>query len=183
MINKTDATEATAAIGMMLKAFPSSQSTITADSARVYLFAVEDFPLEAVKRACRAFVRGDVGGRNHSFAPSAPELAQIAKEMEGKIRIEKFEAEHQFVLEDSELWKKLERLKGESFPSFQREGGRGWHFKHADVAEAQMVALPPPISEEQQAANRARLRKYLGTRFQVGDPDAENGDMGQAGAA
>ena len=124
-MNKTEATEATAAIGMMLKAFPSSQSTITADSARVYLFAVEDLPLEAVKRACRAFVRGDVQGRNHSFAPSAPELAQIAKEQEGKIRVEQFEASHLFVLEGSPLWQKLEKLKGTTFPSSLRIGGRG----------------------------------------------------------
>lgn len=168
---------------MMLKAFPSSQSTITADSARVYLFAIEDFPLEAVKRACRAFVRGDVQGRNHSFAPSAPELAQVAKEFEGKIRVEQFEASHQFVLEGSPLWKKLELLKDDTFPSSLRAGGRGWHFPHADVAAAEQLALPPPISPEQQAATRARVQKMLGAKFDLGDPDAENGDMGQLGAA
>lgn len=182
-MNKTEATEATAAIGMMLKAFPGSQSTITADSARVYLFAVEDMPLEAVKRACRALVRGEVQGRNHSFAPSAPELAQLAREFEGKIRVEEFEAAHQFVLEDSPLWKKLELLKNETFPSSLRAAGRGWHFKHSDVAEAEKLALPPPISEEQQAANRARLAKAFGAKFSLGDPDAEAGDMGQREAS
>lgn len=181
-MQQQETAEATKAIGMMLRAFPSSQSTITADSARVYLFAVEDFPLDAVKRACRAFVRGDVEGRNHSFAPSAPELAQVAKEQEGKIRVEQFEASHQFVLEGSDLWKKLEMLKNDTFPSSLRSGGRGWHFKHADVAEASQLALPAPISPEQQAATRARVRKLLGTKFDLGAPDAER-DMGMSGAA
>lgn len=168
---------------MMLKAFPSSQSTITTDSARVYLFAVEDLPLEAVKRACRAFVRGDIAGRNHSFAPSAPELAQVAKEVEGKLRIEAFEAEHQFVFEGSDLWKQLEVLKNDTFPTFLKAAGRGWHFKHADVAKASLLALPPPISEAQRAANRARIRARLGVKFDVGDPEGDDGDMGQLGAA
>jgi hypothetical protein len=183
-MNKTEATEATAAIGMMLKAFPSSQSTITADSARVYLFAVEDLPLEAVKRACRSFVRGEVQGRNHSFAPSAPELAQVAKEQEGKIRIETFEANHQFVIEGSELWQRMLLLKQDkSYPTFQRDGKRGWHFTHAEVAEAGQLALPAPISEAQQAATRARIAATLGVKFDLGDPDAETGDMGSRGAA
>lgn len=165
---------------MMLKAFPSSQSTITADSARVYLFAVEDFPLEAVKRACRAFVRGDVQGRNHSFAPSAPELAQVAKEQEGEIRIEQFEAAHQFVIEGSELWQQVMLLKNDhGHPTYIKNGQRGWPFPHGDVAEAVKLALPPPISEAQQAATRARIKAALGTKFDVGDPDAENGDMGE----
>ncbi len=181
-MDKTETPEATTAIGMMLKAFPSSQSTITADSARVYLFAVEDFPLEAVKRACRALVRGEVAGRNNSFAPSAPELAQLAKEFEGKIRIEQFDAAHQFVIEGSELWQKVMLLKQDNcHPTFIKGGQRGWPFPHADIAEASKLALPPPISEAQQAANRARLLKEL--RFTVGDPDETNGDMGERGAA
>ena len=68
-MDKTEAKEATAAIGMMLKAFPSSQSTMSADSPKVYLFAVEEFSLDAIKRACRLFVRGEIKGRNNAFAP------------------------------------------------------------------------------------------------------------------
>lgn len=162
---------------MMLKAFPSSQSTITADSPRVYLFAVEDLPLEALKRACRAFVKGDIAGRNHSFAPSAPELAQVVKEFEGKIRIEQFYAENQFVLEDSPLWKKLMLLKGEeSFPTYMREGQRGWAFPHAEVAQADNLALPPPVSEAQQQINAVRVKQIIagvGAKYSVGDPEGD----------
>src|SRR5690606_3745649 len=67
------------AIGMMLRAFPSSQSTITAETPKVYGFAVEEFSLEAIRRACRAFVRGEVEGHNADFAPSTAKLAQVVK--------------------------------------------------------------------------------------------------------
>lgn len=162
---------------MMLKAFPSSQSTITADSPRVYLFAVEDMPLEALKRACRAFVKGDIAGRNHSFAPSAPELAQVAKEFEGKIRVEQFYAENQFVLEDSPLWKKLILHRQEdSFPTYMRDGQRGWPFPKTEIEQAEKLALPSPPSEAQQQINAVRAKQLIaraGTKFSVGDPEGD----------
>ncbi len=170
-------------IGMMLKAFPSSQSTITADSARVYLFAVEDMPLEAVKRACRMFVRGEVKGRNNAFAPSAPELVDVCRQAEGILQVEHYEADRLFIEAGTPAWEKMLLLKGAvSLPACNRNGKRGWFFPHDDVAAAEKLALPPPISEADQAANRARLSKALGAKFTVGDPDAEAGDMGQIGA-
>lgn len=168
----------------MLKAFPSSQSNITADSPRVYLFAVEDMPLEAVKRACRALVRGEVDGRNHSFAPSAPELAQIAKGFEQTILVETWKADRLFVAAGSELWKQLCQHKGKvDFPTFKRDGVDGWWFDREVAVEASKLTLPAPVSPEQEAANRARLAKTLGVKFSIGDPDAEDGDMGQREAS
>lgn len=169
---------------MMLKGFPSSQSTITADTARVYLFAVEELPLEVVKRACRMFVRGEIAGRNNSFAPSAPELVEVCKKAEAALKWEQFEAEHSFIEYGSPAWNKLLLLKHEhDFPTRIRDGKMGWFFANNEVAEAAKLALPPPITAEQQAENRAKLRQHLGSRFLIGDPDAENGDMGQLGKA
>jgi hypothetical protein len=182
-MNKTEATEATAAIGMMLKAFPSSQSNISDDSARVYLFAVEEFSLEAIKRACRLFVRGEVKGRNNAFAPSAPELADVCKTAEGQIKVEQYESERVFIEHGSELWHKmLVHRKGESAPTFARDGKQGWFFSREDAAEAAKLALPPPPSEAQMQVNAVRLSALAAAKtFNATDDEAH--DMGQVGAA
>lgn len=182
-MNKTEATEATTAIGMMLKAFPSSQSTMSADSPRVYLFAVEDFSLDAIKRACRLFVRGEVKGRNNAFAPSAPELADACKTAEGQLKVEHYEAERLFVEAGSRLWKQLQIHRGNhSLPTFQRDGKDGWFFNKDDCEKAALVALPPSISEQQMAINATRARGLVGgligqvTTFNSADDDQH--DMG-----
>jgi hypothetical protein len=178
-MNQNELSEATKAIGMMLEAFPSSQSRITGDTAKVYRFAIEDCSLEAVKRACRAFVRGEVAGHNPDFAPTAPRLVQVVKEFEHQLVVESWKANRQFIAVGSDQWHQIAMLKNDPMlPTFVKDGVEGWWFDNKVVDEAAMIALPPPISEAQMAANRARL-----SRLGIGDPDAENGDMGQVGAA
>ena len=159
---------------MMLRAFPSSQSTITADSAKVYMFAVDGFSLEAIRRACRMIVRGELKGRNNTFAPSAPELAEICKTAEGVLKVERYEADRVFVELGSPLWAQMQIHRGNhSLPTFQRDGKDGWFFTKEDCAQAEMIALPPPPTEAQMAANRAKLSKHLGVKFEVGCPEAD----------
>lgn len=161
---------------MMLKAFPSSQSTISDDSARVYLFAVEDFSLEAIKRACRLFVRGEVKGRNNAFAPSAPELADVCKQAEGQLKVEQYEAERVFIEEGSALWHKmLVHKKDASLPTFNRDGKPGWFFAKEDVEQARLISLPAPPSEAQMKINAARVSGLVST-FNSADDDFH--DMG-----
>jgi hypothetical protein len=172
-MDKTETTEALAAIGMMLQAFPSAQSSITADSAKVYLFAVEEFSLDALKRACRAIVRGDVADLKPDFPPTAPKLAQIVKAFEDLIVVERFEAAHTFVIEGSETWRKLILLRGRTLPTTQRTmaGGRivkGWSVAHEEAAKADLLTLPPPVSEQELAEINGRLAK-LG--ITAGDPE------------
>lgn len=163
---------------MMLKAFPSSQSTITDDSARVYLFAVEEFSLDAVKRACRLFVRGEVKGRNNAFAPSAPELAEACKAAEGMLKVERYEADRVFIEEGSALWHKmLLHKKGASLPTFNRDGKPGWFFAKDDVEHARLISLPAPPSEAQMKINAARASALVGSStFNSADDDIH--DMG-----
>jgi hypothetical protein len=162
-----------AAIGMMLQAFPSAQSSITADSPKVYLFAVEEFSIEALKRACRAIVRGEVKDLKPEFPPAAPKLAQIVKEAEDAITVERFEAAHTFVAEGSETWRKLEKLRGHSLPVTERMipgygRVRGWSVTHEEADKAELLPLPPPVPPEEMEAIQGRLRK-LG--YVVGDPE------------
>lgn len=160
---------------MMLQAFPSAQSSITADSPKVYLFAVEDHSLGALKRACRAIVRGDVGGLNPDFPPSAPKLAQVVEQMEAAIAAEKRNAERPFVIEGSELWRKLEHIRGSSLPTFTctLPNGRvasGWCVDAAEIAKAEKIELPPPVSEQELIEINGRLRA---AGFTAGDPDGD----------
>jgi predicted DNA-binding protein (UPF0251 family) len=162
---------------MMLKAFPSSQSTISADTARVYLFAVEDFTLAAVKRACRMFVKREISGRNHAFAPSAPELVDACEVAAGKIRVEEFEAGRVFIAEGSEQWQQMQIHRGHSLPTFVRDGKPGWFFTKKDAEQAALVALPPPLSEAQMQINAVRAGALLGSKtFNAADDDSH--DMG-----
>lgn len=188
-MNTNEKAEATAAIGMMLKAFPSSQSSITADSAKVYLYAVEDFSLEAVKRACRQYVRGEVKGHNNAFAPSAPEMAALCRVINGDIIVEQFQAANRFIEEGSAEWAKLMIHRGQSsMPTFEKDGRKGWFFKAEEVEAALPIALPPPVSpariEQMKEIVRGRIDKLGDTApiFEAGD-DAPDGDMGEESAA
>lgn len=154
---------------MMLKAFPSSQQTISTDSAKVYLFAVEEFSLEAVKRACKQFVRGEVQNRNNAFAPSAPELVDVCRRAEGQLKVEEFEASHVFVEEGSELWRKIEMLRGTPIQSLNRRNG--WNFSKEEVAQAEPLSLPKPPTEEEMAKRADALRKSI--RYAAGDNDGD----------
>ena len=173
-MDKQDTTDALAAIGMMLQAFPSAQSSITADSPRVYLFAVEEFPLEALKRACRLIVRGEVKDLKADFPPAAPKLAQIVKGCADSLAVERFNADHQFVAEGSETWRKLVLLRGRSLPLTEHDlpgygPTRGWNVTLAEIEEAEKLALPAPHSEADMAQRRADLDERL--KFTVGDPE------------
>lgn len=168
----------------MLKAFPSSQSTISDDSARVYLFAVEDFSLEAIKRACRLFVRGEVKCRNNAFAPSAPELADVCKTAEGQIKVEQYEAERVFIEEGSDHWRQMQIHRGHlSLPTYSRGGKRGWYFTKEDARDAALIALPAPVSDAQADVNRVLVDGLVAKVKTHNSADDDAHDMGQAGAA
>lgn len=176
-MDEQEATEAIKAIGMMLRAFPSSQSTITAETPKVYAFAVEDFSLEAVRRACRAFVRGQVDDQNPNFAPSTAKLAQVVKGFEDALVWERFEAGNTFVEVGSDLWRKMIALNGSTPPVSSASGKDGWWFANAKVDEARQIALPPPPSEAQMQINAVRASALTRTKtFNAADDDQH--DMG-----
>jgi hypothetical protein len=73
-----DRKRALEAIGLMLAGFPSSQSGINEVTAESYLSAVSGCDIAAVEAACAAFLRGQVGGHNNDFPPTAPRLASLS---------------------------------------------------------------------------------------------------------
>lgn len=158
--------------------FPSSQSSITDDSARIYLFAVEDVCIEAVRRACRQFVRGEVKGRNNSFAPSAAELSELCRSLNSAIIVERFRAANLFVEQGSEAWAKLLIHRGKaSLPTFEKDGRAGWYFTTEEVNAAAPIMLPKPVESERLTDFKAMYSEK--PRFTAGDPDGDDeGDMG-----
>lgn len=169
---------------MMLRAFPSSQSTITAETPKVYAFAVEEFRLEAVRRACRAFVKGQIEDQNPNFAPSTAKLAQVVKGFNDALIWEEFQAGNAFVAVGSRLWEQMVLLNGTTPPVTKsaQHGAEGWWFPNARVEEARLVALPAPLTDAQMQINAVRAGALVGAKtFNAADDDAH--DMGQAGAA
>ncbi len=160
----------------MLQAFPSAQSSITADSPKVYLFAVEEFSLEALKRACRAIVRGEVKDLKPEFPPAAPKLAQIVKDCEAKLKVERYDAENPFGDKGSVLWEKISHMRNDRYlPTYTRtlpNGSQrsGWSFPRAVIEEADKVSLPPPVPPE----DAARMLADLAARgIKAGDPEGD----------
>lgn len=149
--------EAAKAIGMMLRAFPSSLSNITAETPKVYAFAVEEFSLEAVRRACRAFVRGEVPGHNPDFAPSTAKLAQVVKGFGDAIAWEAFARANTFVPVGSDLWRQVTILDGREPPVGSGAGGEGWWLANDKLAAARLIALPPPPSAAQMQINAEKI--------------------------
>lgn len=116
-----------------------------------YAVAVEDYDLDAVTASCLAFIKGDVKGRNASFAPSAPELANECRIQQDRLRWQENEAAKDFIEAGSETWRKLEKLTGKTFPAREitvdGRSIRGWSFPKGQVAEAKLLELPAPNPE------------------------------------
>jgi hypothetical protein len=190
-MDKQETPEAMAAIGMMLQAFPSAQSSITADSPKVYLFAVEEYSLDALKRACRSIVRGEVKDLKPDFPPTAPKLAQIVKDSEAVLKVEAWQAVHTFVEKDTHLWLQMAQYRADAslmattltLPNGSMK--TGWYFPKEQVAEAQQLTLPPPVSRKELDEINRRLADKFGfeptpfaeeerrSRFTVGNPEDE----------
>lgn len=64
-------------ISMMIAGFPASAAGVTEFTVQAYILAVEDFSTEVVMEACRYFRRPS----DRTYAPSAPELADICRMM------------------------------------------------------------------------------------------------------
>lgn len=60
-------------VGILMLTF-RDRATETAEIAAVYSEAFSTFPAHLVERAIWEFVRGQVKGRNHAFAPSTAEV-------------------------------------------------------------------------------------------------------------
>lgn len=63
-------------IAAMLSGFPSSSATDPDMAIRAYILAIEDIAYEAIARAAKLFLRGEVQGHNKAFAPSCAEFAE-----------------------------------------------------------------------------------------------------------
>lgn len=153
---------------MMLQAFPSSQSSITADAVPAYLMSIEDFDLAAIEAACRAFIKGEVKNRNNGFAPSAPELSAECQRQQDRLRWQEHVENHEFVAVESDDWRKIEQYRGRTPPVKTRDGVLGWYIPKLELSEARKLELPAPVSEEK----RQQIGRDL-KRIAAGDYDGD----------
>jgi len=128
----------------MMEAFPSSQSKITPGVVEAYSMAIARFDLNAVQAACQAFICGTVQGRNNSFAPSAPELADEVQRQQDRLRWEAHAATHDFVVEGSDEWRQIVALRGSTPPTREINGVKGWDIPKGELSQARQIELPKP---------------------------------------
>lgn len=152
----------------MLQAFPSSQSSINPETVQAYMMSIEDFDLDAVLAACKAFIKGEVKGRNNGFAPSAPELSAECQRQQDRLRWQDHQARHEFIAVDSDDWLKVTQYHGRTPPVRTVNGKLGWDIAKEVLAEARKLELPAPISEER----RQQIGRDL-KRIAAGDIDGD----------
>lgn len=152
----------------MLKAFPSSQSNISGDTVAAYMLSIEDFDLNAVQAACKAFIKGEVKGRNNGFAPSAPELSAECQRQQDRLRWEDHQHRHEFVAVDSEDWRRITLHRGSPPPVRTVNGQLGWDVPKMELTEARKLELPEPVSDEK----RRQIGRDL-KRIASGDYDGD----------
>lgn len=161
-MRKAEIIQAKVILATMFRAFPSS-SNITEDNVAPFMMAIEDFDLSAIEAAAKAFIKGDVKGRNASFAPSAPELANECRVQQDRLRWQESEAAKDFIEAGSETWCKLEKLTGKTFPyrdiTVDGRSIRGWSFPKDQVAEAKLLELPSPSRSLIEGMTEARLKE------------------------
>lgn len=153
---------------MMLAAFPSSQSNIGPQMVEAYVMSIEDFDLDAVDAACKAFIKGEVKGRNNGFAPSAPELSAECQRQQDRLRWQDHIESHEFVSVESEDWRKVAQYRGNTPPVKTRDGVLGWFIPKLELAEARKLELAAPVSEEK----RQQIGRDL-KRIAAGDYDGD----------
>ncbi|UFS83191.1 hypothetical protein LPB79_13135 [Rhizobium sp. T136] len=71
----------------MLSGFPASAATDPDMAIRAYLMAVEGIAQEAVARAARLFITGQVKDHNRDFAPSCASFAEQCRYQQAAIEV------------------------------------------------------------------------------------------------
>ena len=80
----------------LMDMFPLGNMTqqTAANRAEGYLISLEHLPSWAVGKACERWLRAEAGEQNYSFAPTAPQLCGIAKEVLAGFRARRRRIEH-----------------------------------------------------------------------------------------
>ncbi|KAF5887189.1 hypothetical protein [Rhizobium sp. PEPV16] len=73
----------------MLSGFPASAGTDPDMQIRAYLVAGEGLPAEAVWRAAKRFISGQVRDHNRAFAPSSASFAEECRHQQAAIEAER----------------------------------------------------------------------------------------------
>ena len=135
---------------------------------RAYIMAIDDYDLDAVMAACKAFIKGEVKGRNNGFAPSAPELSAECQRQQDRLRWQDHQARHEFIAVGSDDWHRVVHYHGKTPPVRTVNGKLGWDIPKEVLAEARKLELPAPVSEDK----RQQIGRDL-KRIAAGDYDGD----------
>lgn len=166
-----DPAQATKALEALFRTYPGFKPDDLSAVIKTYLHAVSIYETQDVIQGISDFITGNVPGHNVAYAPSAPQVGSATRRaMERRIERER-----------------LDRLQlpppADDFvqdPPEVRAKNRALLDGLAASLASTMDMDKAPLRDLQRRTNA----RFDPPAYTVGDPDAENGDMGsQAGAA
>lgn len=164
-------------IGLLLSSFPNFQSGDAESALAAYELAVTDYHSQDLADAVKAFVQGSVPGHNMAFAPTAPQLASACRRA------------RESRLDDANRHRKaVAQIEARDDDTPKNAETRARVAAMVAKAVKNLSMHDEPKAADNEATRAAYLKRhderFLSTlHYTVGDPDAENGDMGQREAS
>lgn len=179
----------TALVSLLLGSFPNFQSGDGEAALAAYEIVLSEADGRDLHPGVMILINGELPGHDGRFAPTAPQLARAIRFARDK-RLDREIAARKALPPPADDWvddapevkarnkAKLEELAASLASDLRTDDAENAR-RIQQVRSNTNLRFDP--SRDPDAMSR-RLG-FGGTQYSVGDPDAENGDMGQAGSA
>jgi len=171
---------------LLLGSFPNFQSGDAEAALGAYEIVLTEADERDLQPGVMKLIHGELPGHDGRFAPTAPQLARAIRTARDE-RLDREHAERAALPKPDDTWvdddpetkvrnkARFEALAAQLAQTMRTDEAEA-NKRRMDLQDRTNHRFAPDPSPEARA-------KRLGVPYTVGDPDAENGDMGQAGAA
>lgn len=181
-----DITQATKALEALFRTYPGFRSDDLAATVKTYLHAVSIYETVDVIQGISDFITGNVPGHNPAFAPSAPQVGSaVRRAMERRLEsarlsrlslpapADDFEQDPPEVRQRNKA--KLDALAASLAANLRTDDAERDRVRD-QISSKTNQRFAPPMDP-----NAMSRRLGMGTRYYVGDPEGDDGDMGGLG--
>lgn len=183
-----DINQATKALEALFRTYPGFRADDLAGTVKTYLHAVSIYETCDVIQGISDFITGNVPGHNPAFAPSAPQVGSaVRRAMERRLeaaRLDKLALPpppDEFEQDPPEVRAKnkalLDQLAVDLAGAMRTEDAERERMRQQITSKTNQ-RFAPSYSPEDMAK-----RLGIGVGYTVGDPEGDDGDLGQLGAA